>query len=137
MAETTKTLYQTDIFINKQPVGWAKEISFDIDYGNEQEPTHSGRMTHNSKYPGCEISITKLTKFESVKENQFIDAIDTLAEQGGTVTMITKEPGGTLVINAYDCRPDSEQWSNNADEFLEIELTLQGESFDREFRAST
>lgn len=137
MAETTKTLYQTDIFIDKQPVGWAKEISFDIDYGNEQEPTHSGRMTHNSKFPGCEISITKLTKFESLEENQFIAAIDKLAEQGGIVTMITKEPNGTLIINAYECRPDSEQWSNNADEFIEIELTLQAESFDREFRAST
>ena len=132
----SEVLYKTDILINKVPVGWAKEISFDIDYGNEQEPTHSGRLTHNSKYPGCEIQITKLTKFESVKENLFIEAIDTLSREGGTVTMITKEPDGTLYINAYGCRPDSEQWTNGADEFLEIELTLQGESFDREFRSA-
>lgn len=132
-----ETLYQTDIFINKIPIGWAKEVSFDIDYGNEQEPTHSGRLTHNSKYPGCEISITKLTKFESIKENTFLMTIDALAEAGGTVTMITKEPYGTLIINAYGCRPDSEQWTNNADEFLEIELTLQAESFDRVFKAAS
>ncbi|RAP49741.1 MAG: hypothetical protein BZ138_07280 [Methanosphaera sp. rholeuAM270] len=131
----SQTLYKTDILIEKQPIGWAKEISFDIDYGNEQEPTHTGRMVHNSKFPGCEIQITKLTKFESVEENVFLDTIDKLAEEGGTVTMITKEPLGTLVINAYRCRPDSENWSNNADEFLEIELTLQGESWDREFRS--
>lgn len=133
---SAETLYRTDILINKQPVGWAKEISFDIDYANEQEPTHSGRMTHNSKFPGCEIQITKLTKFEALEENAFIEAIDVLAREGGTVTMITKEPLGTLIINAYNCRPDSEQWSNAADEFLEIELTLQGESWDREFRGS-
>lgn len=132
---SSQTLYKTDILIDKVPVGWAKEISFDIDYGNEQEPTHTGRMTHNSKFPGCEISISKLTKFESVEENVFLEAIDLLAEQGGTVTMITKEPLGTLVINAYRCRPDSEQWTNAADEFLEIELTLQAESFDRTFKS--
>lgn len=131
---TSQTLYKTDILINKVPIGWAKEISFDIDYGNEQEPTHSGRLTHNSKFPGCEVSITKLTKFDAVEENIFLEAIDSLAEKGGTVTMITKEPLGTLVINAYGCRPDSEEWSNEADEFLEVELTLQGESWDREFR---
>lgn len=132
---SSQVLYKTDILINKVPIGWAKEISFDIDYGNEQEPTHTGRMTHNSKFPGCEISISKLTKFEAVEENQFLDAIDLLAEQGGTVTMITKEPLGTLVINAYGCRPDSEEWTNAADEFLEIELTLQGESWDRTFKS--
>lgn len=131
---TSQTLYKTDILINDNPVGWAKEISFDIDYGNEQEPTHSGRMTHNSRFPGCEIQITKLTKFEAVEENLFLSTIDSLAEQGGKVTMITKEPMGTLVITAYGCRPDSENWSNNADEFLEIELTLQAESWVREFR---
>ncbi len=131
---TSQTLYKTDILINKVPVGWAKEISFDIDYGNEQEPTHSGRLTHNSKFPGCEVTINKLTKFDAVEENVFLEAIDSLAEQGGTVTMITKEPLGTLVINAYGCRPDSEEWTNEADEFLEVELTLQGESWDREFR---
>ena len=131
---TSQTLYKTDILINKVPVGWAKEISFDIDYGNEQEPTHSGRLTHNSKFPGCEVTINKLTKFDAVEENVFLEAIDSLAEQGGTVTMITKEPLGTLVINAYGCRPDSEEWTNEADEFLEVELTLQGESWDREYR---
>ena len=131
---TSQTLYKTDILINKVPVGWAKEISFDIDYGNEQEPTHSGRLTHNNKFPGCEVTINKLTKFDAVEENVFLEAIDSLAEQGGTVTMITKEPLGTLVINAYGCRPDSEEWTNEADEFLEVELTLQGESWDREFR---
>lgn len=132
---TSQTLYKTDILINKTPVGWAKEISFDIDYGNEQEPTHTGRLTHNSKFPGIEISINKLTKFDAVEENLFLEAIDSLAESGGTVTMITKEPGGTLVINAYGCRPDSEEWSNEADQFLEVDITLQGESFDREFRS--
>ena len=132
---SSQTLYKTDILINKVPIGWAKEISFDIDYGNEQEPTHSGRLTHNSKFPGCEISISKLTKFDAVEENVFLDAIDSLAEQGGTVTMITQEPLGKLVINAYGCRPDSEEWTNAADEFLEIELTLQGESFDRTFKS--
>ena len=130
----SQTLYKTDIMINKVPIGWAKEVSFDIDYGNEQEPTHSGRMTHNSKFPGCEVSITKLTKFDAVQENLFIQAIDTLRDIGGTVTMITKEPLGTLIINAYGCRPDSEQWSNEADAFVEVELSLQGESWDREYR---
>lgn len=131
----SQTLYRTDIAIEGKPVGWAKEISFDIDYGNEQEPTHSGRMVHNSKFPGCEISISKLTKFDAVSENEFIAAIDYLAEQGGKVSMVTTEPEGTLIINAYKCRPDSEQWTNAADEFLEIELTLQGESWDRTFKA--
>lgn len=130
----SQVLYRTDILIDTVPVGWAKEISFDIDYGNEQEPTHSGRMTHNSKFPGCEIQITKLSKFEAVDENTFLNAIDKLSSEGGTVTMITKEPLGTLVINAYNCRPDSENWSNEADAFLEIELTLQAESFDRTFK---
>ena len=131
----TQTLYKTEIMIDGKPVGWAKEISFDIDYGNEQEPTHTGRMVHNSKFPGCEVSISKLTKFEAVAENEFIEAIDSLAINSGTVTMITSEPGGTLVITAYNCRPDSEQWTNAADEFLEIELTLQGESWTRAFKA--
>ena len=130
----SQTLYKTEIFINQTEIGWAKEISFDIDYGNEQEPTHTGRMTHNSKFPGCEIQISKLTKFDHVTENEFISAIDSLAEQGGTVTMTTREPGGTLVINALRCRPDSEQWTNAADEFLEIELTLQGEEWTRTFK---
>lgn len=130
----TRTLYKTDIFIDTIPIGWTKEISFEADYGNNQEPTHSGRMTRNSRFPGCEITINKLTKFDPAEENAVLAAIDKLAEQGGTVTMVTKEPLGTLVINAYGCRPDSEEWTNEADEFLETEFSLQGESWDREFR---
>ena len=130
----TNVLYKTDIFIDKQPIGWAKEVSFEADYGNQQEPTHSGRMTRNSRFPGCEITITKLTKFDVVEESAVLAAIDKLAIQGGDVTMITKEPLGTLVINAYGCRPDSEEWTNEADEFLEMEFTLQGEEWDRQFR---
>ena len=49
--------------------------------------------------------------------------------------MITKEPLGTLVIQAYGCRPDSEEWSNEADQFLEVDVTLQAESFKREFKS--
>lgn len=130
----TRTLYKTDIYINKIPIGWAKEVSFDIDYSNQQEPTHSGRMTRNSRYPGIEITINKLTKFDPVEENAVLDAINSLAERGGTVTMITKEPLGTLIINAYGVRPDSEKWTNEADEFLETEFTLQAEEWDREYR---
>lgn len=130
----TRTLWKTDIFINKVPIGWTKEISFKADYGNQQEPTHSGRMTRNSRFPGCEITINKLTKFDPVEENAVLGAIDVLAERGGTITMITKEPLGTLVINAYGCRPDSEDWTNEADEFLESEFTFQGEEWDREYR---
>lgn len=130
----TNVLYKTDIFIDKVPIGWAKEVTFEADYGNQQEPTHSGRMTRNSRFPGCEITINKLTKFSVDEESAVLAAIDKLALQGGTVTMITKEPEGTLVINATGCRPDSEEWTNEADEFLEVEFTLQGEEWTREFR---
>lgn len=132
----TRTLYKTDIYINKVPIGWTKEISFEADYGNQQEPTHSGRMTRNSRFPGCKITIKKLTKFDPVQENAVIRAIDSLALSGGTVTMITKEPKGTLVINAFGCRPDSEEWTNEADEFLETEFSLEGEEWTREFKKS-
>lgn len=129
----TETLYKTTIYIDQVPIGWAKEIDFEADYNNNDEATHSGKMVRNSRYPGCDITITKLTKFDSTDEQAFVDVIDKLAVEGGTVTMITKEPRGTLTIHAYNCRPDSENWTNEADEFFEIELSLKAESFDRIF----
>lgn len=127
------TLYKTDIYIDKVLVAWAKEVEFEADYNVQDEETHSGKMVHSSRYPGCDITITKLTKFESVKEQLYLDAVDKLAVSGGTVTMITKEPLGSLVITAYNCRPDSETWTNEAGEFLENELSLKAESFERNF----
>lgn len=129
----TQTIYKSTIYIDKTAIGWVKEVSFDLDYENEQEATHDGKMTRNTRYPGGEITINKLTKFQEVDENAFLSAIDSLAEQGGTVTMTAKEPNGTLVINAYGVTMDSENWSNEANQFLEIETTMQCEEVERYF----
>jgi hypothetical protein len=147
MAETNEAITKCgrnyDTTVSIQPngeskpvtVAYAKEVSFDIDYNNQQEDTHSGRMTHASQYPGVQVTINKLTKFEHSDENQFLAAICMLRDRGGTVTMITKEPNGQLVIKAMDCRPDSEEWSNEAGNFVEVDLTLQAESLTRGFYA--
>ncbi|MCD8211192.1 MAG: hypothetical protein LUC37_06595 [Prevotella sp.] len=130
---TIQRLYNTTIFVDSVPVGWAKSIDFSIDYNNQDEETHSGKIVRNSLSPGVEIEISKLSKFDPSSENDLLDAFDTLGLSGGTVTMITNEPGGNLIINAYDCRMDEEEWNNEAGEFFEMTFNLVGESFVRYF----
>jgi hypothetical protein len=131
MATKTQTLYDTTLFIDGVPVSWATEVEFTGEYESEKEKTHSGTMTKTNTQPGCSIDITKYTKFNANSENSLLDAIDKLAVQGGTVTMVVREPQASFVINAYGCRPDEETYTNNPGEFLEIGINLVGESFER------
>lgn len=133
MARKREVLYNTQIFMDDLLVGWVSEISYEFDYENQQKTTHSGRMTMNSPYPGVEVSMTKLTKCEVIDENRWLDVVDKAAIEGVTITMISKMPKGTVVVSAYRCRPDSEEWSNEAAEFMEIEGSYQGEDFERYF----
>lgn len=126
-------MYNTKIYVDSVAVGWAKEVTFTVDYNNQDEETHSGKMVRNSLNPGCEIEITKLSKFETTNENTFLEAIDNLGLVGGTVTMITTEPNGSLIFNAYNVRMDEEEWTNEAGEFFEMTFNLVGESFERYF----
>lgn len=133
MARKREVLYNTQIFMDDLLVGWVSEISYEFDYENQQKTTHSGRMTMNSPYPGVEVSMTKLTKCEVIDENRWLDVVDKASIEGVTITMISKMPKGTVVVSAYRCRPDSEEWSNEAAEFMEIEGSYQGEDFERYF----
>ncbi|WP_455644830.1 hypothetical protein [Methanosphaera sp.] len=133
MATKTQTLYDTTLFIDGVPIFWSTEIEFTGEYEAEKEKTHSGTMTKTNSQPGCSIDITKYTKFNASQENALLAAIDKLAVEGGTVTMVVREPASSFVINAYGVRPDEESYSNNPGEFLETSLSLQGESFERYF----
>lgn len=133
MVRKTKTLNKTTLYVNKVLVGWVKEVEFELDYENEQEATHDGKMTRNTRFPGGEITLNKLTKFDAVEENAFLAAFDSIAEEGGTITMTTKEPRGMLTVNAYGVTMDSEDWTNEANQFLEVECTLQAEEIERYF----
>lgn len=133
MSRKRVVLYNTQILFDKIPVGWVSELSYSFDYENQQQTTHSGRLTMNSPYPGVEVTITKLTKCEVIEEEQWLEVVDKAASEGITITMISKQKNGTVVVHAYGCCPDSEEWSNTAGEFMEIETTFQGEDFDRYF----
>lgn len=133
MARKREVLYNTQIFMDNLLIGWVSEISYEFDFENQQQTTHSGRMTMNSPYPGVEVSMTKLTKCEVVDENRWLDVVDKAYLEGVTITMISKQPQGTVVVAAYRCRPDSEEWTNEAAEFMEIEGSYQGEDFERYF----
>ena len=134
MARKLKSIYNSKLYIDRVPIGWVKEISFELDYENEQEATHDGKMTRNTRFPGGEITFTKLSKYEHVSEQQFLAALDNLAEFGGTVTMTSNEPKGLLIINGYGTTMDKEEWTNEANQFLEIEVTMQAAEIDREFK---
>lgn len=131
MSRTTEHLYGTSLLINNTAIGFSQEIEFTADHNLKDEDTHSGHINGTDDDPACEISIKRFNTFETNNEQAILNAIDTLSDVGGTVTMITKKPNGTLVINAYNVMTDQETFTNNKSDLFEESFKLKGTSWER------
>lgn len=128
MASYNETLYDVSLFVEGTPILWSTDVEFTFEYEADKVKTNSGKITVNDRNPGVSIDITKHTKFNVEQENRVIDAIKYLATYGGTVSMVMREPTGTLCINAYECVPDEQGLSSTPGELLEHTISLVGSS---------
>lgn len=128
MASYNETLYDVSLFVEGTPVMWSTDVEFTFEYEADKVKTNSGKITVNDRNPGVSIDITKHSKFNAEQENRVIDAIKYLATYGGTVSLVMREPNGTLCINAFECVPDEQAFSSTPGELLEHTISLVGSS---------
>lgn len=135
---TQKSLSNPILKIGNVTVGEATKAEVTIDHESKKHKCFDGKLLNADPFPSGQISITKLTRFNTTTDSQFFKALGQLVPDSSTntiaytgsriVTLIDKRSGGDIIVSMTGVYIDKFTMNEEAGEIPEFNVTLQSES---------
>ena len=125
--------YTTELQLNNIKLAYVGEIKFSVDLEVASEVTNDGVLKASNPCPGCSLDVTKYTKHEAVSEQAFEEALWSLLEEPGRITVINHKKSGTYTLRLYNVTLSSYDLTDTPGELFNRELSFEAEDFEYEW----